>query len=290
MNLENIKKIKSIPIWKSELKIEKINGGITNQNFLVEDSGNKFVVRLGEDIPEHLVSRANELMASKAASICGISPDVIYSEKGVLILKYIDSTTLTEKEIKKNIIKIIPIIKKTHYEMPKKIFGQSIIFWVFHVIRNYKKFLENNNSPYKKLLNSLVKKSEILEVNSSPFEIVFCHNDLLAANFLNDGSKLWIIDWEYAGYNSPLFDLGGLASNNDFNFKEEIYLIENYFEKKINDKLLLQYNSMKCASLLREAMWSMVSEINSNIDFDYRKYTKENIYKFNESFKNIQLK
>jgi len=57
---------------------------------------------------------------------------------------------------------------------------------------------------------------------------------------------------EYAGYNSPLFDLGGLASNNNFKIKEEIFLLENYFEKKINDHLLLKYNSMKCASLLRE--------------------------------------
>lgn len=114
-----------------------------------------------------------------------------------------------------------------------------------------------------------MQKSEQLEITSSPYEIVFGHNDLLPENFLDDDSRIWIIDWEYARFNSPLFDLGGLASNNNFNLKDEIFLLENYFEKKINDKLLLQYNSMKCASLLREAMWSMVSEISSKIDFDY---------------------
>ena len=133
-----------------------------------------------------------------------------------------------------------------------------------------------------------MKKSEQIEVLASPFQIVFGHNDLLPANFLDDGSRIWIIDWEYAGYNTPLFDLGGLASNNNFEFKDEIFLLENYFEKKINDKLLLQYNSMKCASLLREIMWSMVSEISSKINFDYSEYSQENIIKFNKAFNSLQ--
>ena len=111
----------------------------------------------------------------------------------------------------------------------------------------------------------------------------------MPANFLDDGSRIWIIDWEYAGYNTPLFDLGGMASNNNFEIKDEIYLLENYFEKKIDDRLLLQYNSMKCASLLRETMWSMVSEISSKIDFDYYQYTHENIAKFNKSFDSLQI-
>ena len=111
----------------------------------------------------------------------------------------------------------------------------------------------------------------------------------MPANFLDDGSRLWVIDWEYAGYNTPLFDLGGLSSNNDFSFEEETYLLENYFENKINDKLLLQYNSLKSASLLRETMWSMVSELTSKIDFNYGNYTQENLLKFNETYKNLNL-
>ena len=78
-------------------------------------------------------------------------------------------------------------------------------------------------------------------------------------------------------------------SNNDFSYKEEIYLLENYFENKINDKLLLQYNSLKCASLLRETMWSMVSELTSKIDFNYAEYTEENLSKFNQAFKNLDI-
>lgn len=287
---KNIKAtIQSIPIWKNEISIKTLDGGITNENFLVEENNKKYVVRLGNDIPEHLISRSNELIVSKATSNAGISPKVIYHSHGILVLDYIKSITLSSEGVRKNIKSIIPLIKKIHHEIPKHLYGQSVIFWVFHVVRNYVKFLNENKSLHIKILSDLISKSELLEKNSSPYEIVFGHNDLLPANFLDDGSKIWIIDWEYAGYNTPLFDLGGLSSNNDFSYKEEIYLLENYFENKINDKLLLQYNSLKCASLLRETMWSMVSELTSKIDFNYAEYTEENLSKFNQAFKNLDI-
>ena len=281
--------IQSIPIWKGNIEIKTIDGGLTNKNYLIQENSKKFVVRLGDDIPEHLISRSNELIASKAASEANIGPKMIYSDKGILVLEYIESTTLTAKDVRDKIDLIIPLLKKIHYEIPKKIFGQSLIFWVFHVIRNYEKFLKDHKSSYSNLLPDLLSQSARLEKNSSPYQIVFGHNDLLPANFLDDGLRLWIIDWEYAGFNTPLFDLGGLASNCDFSQKEEIYLLENYFEKKIDDKLLLQYHSLKCASLLRETMWSMVSELTSKIDFDYKNYTQENLLKFNQSYKNLNL-
>ncbi len=281
--------ILSIPIWESTIEIKKIYGGITNQNFLIKDNLKKFVVRLGEDIPEHLVSRSNEIIASKAASETNISPKVIYNSKGILVLQYIESVTLSAKNVRNKINVIIPLIKKIHLEMPKKIIGQSLIFWVFHVIRNYENFLRSNKSSYIKLLPDLLHKSELLEKNSSPHEIVFGHNDLLPANFLDDGLRLWIIDWEYAGFNTPLFDLGGLASNNNFSLKEEAYLLENYFEKKVDDETWQKYNALKCASLLREAMWSMVSELTSKIDYNYKKYTQENLSKFNQSYKEFNI-
>lgn len=287
MDKKILNKINKLPIWQNKIIIEELKGGITNQNFLIIDGIKKYVARLGNDIPEHLISRSNELIASSAAAKCKISPNVVFYDEGILILDFIKSTTLTKQGIKDNIVDIISIVKKIHNEIPKNIYGQSLIFWVFHVIRNYAKFLKDNDSLYVKSLAELLEKSTRLELISSPYEIVFGHNDLLPANFLHDGSRIWVIDWEYAGYNSPLFDLGGLATNNNFELKEEIFLLENYFEKKIDDNLLLKFNSMKCASLLRETMWSMVSEISSKIDFNYSQYTQENINKFNEAFKSL---
>jgi len=111
-------KIESISFWKSDISIQIIDGGITNQNFLVTEDLKKYVVRLGDDIPEHLISRSNELAVSKAAASVGISPSISYHEKGLLILEYIESKTLSKEGVKKKLRDIIPLIKKIHYEIP----------------------------------------------------------------------------------------------------------------------------------------------------------------------------
>ena len=103
---------------------------------------------------------------------------------------------------------------------------------------------------------------------------------MLAGNFIDDGQRLWLIDWDYAGFNSPLFDLANLASNNEFPEKLERQLLKMYFEQSVSVNLWKRYFAMNCASLLREAMWSMVSEIHSTLDFDFVKYTGENLERF----------
>ncbi len=282
MEFEN--KIKSLPIWKNLENIEPLAGGITNLNFLVSDSGSKSVVRLGSDIPEHLVYRSNEIIVSEAAYQIGVSPKLIYNEPGVLVLEFIESKTLEPKTVRENLNKIVPIIRKIHDEIPNKLSGQPQIFWVFYVIKYYSNYLLNNNSSHISLIPSLLKKAEKLEKLSSPREIVFGHNDLLAANFLDDGSKIWVVDWEYGGFNDPLFDIGGLSSNNDLDENLENEVLEMYFKEKPSKDLIIKYNAMKTASLLRETMWSMVSEITSKIEFNYAEYTSDNLKKFEESF------
>ena len=282
MEFEN--KIKSLPIWKNLENIEPLEGGITNLNFLVSDSGSKSVVRLGSDIPEHLVYRSNEIIVSEAAYQIGVSPKLIYNEPGVLVLEFIESKTLEPKTVRENLNKIVPIIRKIHDEIPNKLSGQPQIFWVFYVIKYYSNYLLNNNSSHISLIPSLLKKAEKLEKLSSPREIVFGHNDLLAANFLDDGSKIWVVDWEYGGFNDPLFDIGGLSSNNDLDENLEKEVLEMYFKEKPSKDLIIKYNAMKTASLLRETMWSMVSEITSKIEFNYAEYTSDNLKKFEESF------
>ena len=288
MSINSIEKIKQLPIWKDKIHIKNLDGGLTNQNFLVKDSNQEVVVRMGQDILEHQVLRSNELISTKAAYDSGLGPKIIYNSPGVLVLEYIESKTMSAKDVRENISKIIPLIKKVHYDMPKKLFGPGMIFWVFHVVRNYANFLKKNKSIHVNILDKLLSCNDLLEKKSSPHQIVFGHNDLLPANFLNDGTKIWLIDWEYSGFNSPLFDLGGIASNNDFSKEEEVYLLENYFNEKMSSDLSKKYHAMKCASLLRESMWSMVSEITSKINFDYSKYTKENLEKFEMSFKDFE--
>ena len=228
------------------------------------------------------------MFSSQAAAAIGVSPRVVYHGKGVLVLDYIKSKTLTSKDIQMNMHRIIPLIKEVHKNIPNYLNGSPIIFWVFHVIRHYSNFLNQNNSIHNSKIEYLLNCNNFLESISAPHYIVYGHNDLLAANFLDDGKKLWLVDWEYSGFNDPMFDLGGLASNNNFQEKDEILLLEEYFEKNISDQQILKYNAMKTASLLRETMWSMVSEITSKIDFDYSEYTEQNLDKFESSFNSLK--
>ena len=240
--MNSIEKIKSLSIWSHELTINPLEGGITNLNFLVNHGNDKLVVRLGQDIPEHLVFRSNEINVSKAAYEIGVSPKLIHSELGVLVLEFIESQTLDPKGVQKNLERIMPVIKKIHHEIPNFLSGQPAMFWVFHVIKYYANFLRLNHSSHQDKIHDLLQKASKLEKLSSPREIVFGHNDFLAANFLDDGSKIWVVDWEYGGFNDPLFDIGGLASNNDFNQDLEKEALEMYYEKPLTNDVLLKYH------------------------------------------------
>jgi thiamine kinase-like enzyme len=111
---------------------------------------------------------------------------------------------------------------------------------------------------------------------------VFGHNDLLAGNLIDDGRRLWLIDWDYAGLNTPLFDLANLASNNAFTRDDEATLLHVYFDAAPDAATLRGYDAMRVASLLRETLWSMVSELHPAVDFDYAAYTRENLARLDE--------
>lgn len=278
--------IAKLPLWTGPISISPLSGGLTNKNYLVTDGGRKAVVRLGEDIPVHNVVRSNELAASRAAHAAGLSPEVLYAEPGVLVLDYIDGRTLISEDIRDPAMRarIVGLVKTCHEQIPKYLMGPAMIFWVFHAVRNYAQTLRDGQSAYVARIPDFLKAAEGLEAAAGPFEIVFGHNDLLAANFMDDGDRLWLIDWDYAGFNTPLFDLGGLASNNGFDEGQERELLSQYFARDIPGDDWRRYQAMKCASLLREVVWSMVSEIHSDIDFDYQRYTQENLGAFEKCF------
>lgn len=272
----------ALTCWQGIVDPKPLSGGITNKNFVVEDRGRKFVVRVGDDIPVHQIMRFNELSASRAAHAAGVSPEVIHAAPGALVIAHIDGRTFGEADVatQSNLERILPLVKKAHRDIPKFLRGPALVFWVFHVVRDYAAALKDGNSRHLDRLPSLIDIASRLEAAVGPIDLVYGHNDLLPANFIDDGERIWLIDWDYGGFNSPLFDLGGLASNNGLSPQQEDWLLENYFEKPVSDELRHRYHAMKCASLLRESMWSMVQEIHSTLDFDYKAYTAENMARF----------
>ena len=275
-----------LPCWKGVVAPEPLGGGITNVNFRVEDAGERYVVRIGEDIPVHGVYRVNELATARAAHVAGISPEIVYAEPGALVMRWVDGQTLAPEDVRDpdRLERVLDIVARCHREIPSHFSGATPMFWVFQVVRGYARTLRDEGSRMAGRLDELLQRSTHLESVVGPVEIVFCHNDLLAANFIDDGDRIWLIDWEYAGFNSPLFDLGGLVSNNELDAEAERWVLKRYFGTPAEDERFASYAAMKCASLLREAMWSMVSELHSEIDFDYVAYTSENVERFERAW------
>jgi len=281
-----IARVAGLACWSGPVTPEALTGGITNKNYVVRDRGQRFVVRIGDDIPVHQVMRFNELAASLAAAAIGLSPPVIHHEPGVLVLGFVEGKTLAAEDVRRRpmLRRILPLLRLCHREMPRHLRGPALIFWVFHILRDYAATIREGKSRWVPELERLLAAAGALEAAVGPIDVVYGHNDLLPANFIDDGKRLWLIDWDYAGFNSPLFDLGNLCSNNEVAPEDEDWLLEAYFERPLDGDLKRRYGAMKCASLLRETLWSMVSEIHSTLDFDYAAYTRDYLARFDRAF------
>ncbi|MHC4791786.1 MAG: phosphotransferase [Planctomycetota bacterium] len=290
MNQNAHDKAANLEFWSSPVEPEPLGGGITNTNFIVSDRGERFVVRIGDDIPIHGVMRFNEIAAARAAHAAGISPEIVYQADGVFVMRFIKGTTLTEPEVREqqNLERIIQLIQTCHEEIPKHFQGPALVFWPFHVCRNYILTAREGNSRMMDVLPRFLDINAELEKTVGEIKLVFGHNDLLAANFIDDGKRLWLLDWDYAGYNSALFDLANLSSNSELSAKQEDWILETYFQQPVTDELRRRLAAMKCASLLRETLWSIVSEIHSTLDFDYVDYTKKNLTRFDNAYEAFQ--
>jgi thiamine kinase-like enzyme len=267
----------ALGIWGAHPVAVPLGGGITNLNVLVTDGDRRCVVRIGDDIPVHQILRFNELAASRAAHLAGVSPAVIHAEPGAMVIAYIDSRTMTAADLREDAMldQALALLMRAHREIPRHLRGPALTFWVFHVVRDYAATLRDGNSRHLALIPRLLAEADLLESAVGRIEMVFGHNDLLPANFLHDGDRMWLIDWDYGGFGSPLFDLGGLAANAGLSEGQERRVLSTYFARDVDDALWRRYLAMKAAAALREAMWSMVQEIHSHLEFDYETYTAD---------------
>ena len=276
----------ALPIWSGPVDPVPLDGGITNVNFRVDDGARRVMVRVGSDIPVHQVMRFNELAASRAAYQAGISPEVIHHEPGILVLGWIEGHSLTAADVVAPgmLDRVVPLIQGCHRDIPRHLRGASLVFWVFHVIRDYAATLREGESRHLAMLPDLLAQASTLEAATGPVDLVYGHNDLLPANIMQGADRLWLIDWDYAGWNSPLFDLGGLAANCGLSPAQELWLLEAYFDRTATSDLLHRYHAMKAAAALREALWSMVSELHSDLPVDFAAYTETTLAAWRAAF------
>jgi len=277
--------VRALPIWEARIEMRPLLGGMTNRNYLVTDARKNAVVRIGGDIPMHGIMRFNELAASCAAAMAGLSPRVLFAKSGVLVLEHIPGRSFSASDVRTERERCVALVKRAHRELGLYLRGPTLAFNVFHIHKDYAHTLREGDCRLISELPRFMAVADVLERAVGSVQLIFGHNDLLAANFIDDGNRLWLIDWEYAGWNTPLFDLAGLSSNNDLSPTETEALLESYFEAPTNDRIRYQFDAVVCASLLREVMWSLVCEKHSDIEFDFVAYTQENLQRFEKAWR-----
>ena len=181
-----------------------------------------------------------------------------------------------------NIPRVAELLRRFHRDMPAGISGAGFIFWVFHVNRDYiRQLSERGDDPR---FADWLRINDELEAAQLPLPIQFGHHDLLPANLIDDGNRLWLIDYEYAGFDTAMFDLANLSSNNDFSVAQSNELLAAYFGRTPDEAMLRSHAAMEAASLLREALWSLVSV--GHLDrpgVDYTAYANDNLVKLDAS-------
>jgi thiamine kinase-like enzyme len=246
-------RVSRLPIWRGSVDLQPLQGGLTNISFVATDGSGKYVVRCGEDIPAHHVFRDREVATSRAAFEAGLSPEIVHVEPGVTVLRFVEARTFSEADLRADALRIVALLKTCHRDVARRLRGPANMFWVFHVIRDYVRLIDADPN--------YLALADRLEAAQVPLPIVFGHNDLLPGNVMDDGTRLWLIDWEYAGFGTAMFDLANLSSNGEFDAAGDAALLDAYFEGKLDDGLRRSFTAMKAASSLREALWAMVSDV-----------------------------
>jgi thiamine kinase-like enzyme len=270
-------RLSALPCWRGAIAAEPLSGGLSNEIWKVTDAAGSHVVRFGPDYPAHHVDRAREAMSARAAHRAGFAPAVEFTAPGVMVTAFVPARTWTAADVCANAARIGRLLAAFHARMPAEVEGAAFLFWPFHVVRDYARTLTRGDSRFRPDLPRFLALNAALEATQPPLPLVFAHNDLLPANVLDDGERLWLIDYEYAGFSTAMFDLAGAASNAGMQAEAEA-LLAAYLGRAPDPAFRRAFDAMQVESLLREAMWAMVSELHlAAPGVDYLAYARENL-------------
>jgi thiamine kinase-like enzyme len=251
-------------VWPGQgARAEPLGGGITNHNFKISVGGETFVLRIGGNGTELLgIDRTAEHAASSVAAELGLAPEVVaYVEpEGYLVTRYV------EGEVGRlDVERVGGLLRRLHDgpELPSS-------FDSFRVVEIYRDTAVERGVAVPAAYDGAKAIADRIERHRAGVAPRPCHNDLLNANFIDGGGRLWIVDWEYAGMGDPFFDLGNFAVNNSLDEEGERELLAAYGSDD-GDALVL----MRFMSDFREAMWGIVQLAISELDFDFAAYAEE---------------
>ncbi len=278
-----LRRLRRLDIARGPIAIEPIPGGITNHNYVVRAGEQAYVARLCEELPLLGISRRNEVVCQQAAGAWGLAPEVVHHEPGLLVSRFVAGRTLTAAEIRQPALlaRLAAMLHRLHQSWDTLI-GEFLYFCPFQVVRTYARSAARLGAELPGEIDDLLEDARSLSRRIAPFRPVLCHNDLLPANLIDDGQRLWLVDWEYAAIGHPFFDLANLSANAALDDDQERALLTAY-RGQADPRDLVELRIFRTVSLLREALWAAIQTVASDIDFDYRRYADEHFAVYREA-------
>jgi thiamine kinase-like enzyme len=266
--------VAAMPAWEGrDIRAEVLGGGITNRNFRVDVGDETFVVRLsGKDTELLGIDRDAERLATKAAHEAGVAPEVVafLPDHRALVTRFVEAKPLPPEDLERQevLAAVVESIRAIHRMKPV-----PSTFDAFGVVRDYRDTAEMHGVRAPAAYREALEVADRIAVafGERPMPQRPCHNDLLNANFLVRDGRVVIVDYEYAGMGDLFFDLGNLSINNGISEDAQERLLELYFGV-VRPASRARLKLMRIMSDFREAMWGVVQQAISTLDFDYVDY------------------
>jgi thiamine kinase-like enzyme len=266
-------------------EVTQLDGGLTNVNVRVRTADLDVVVRISSaDSTMLSIDRLAECLNSQAAAASGAAPRVVefLADQHLLVVEYVEGATLTAADVRNddNLPRIAQVCRQLHA-------GPRFVsdFDMFEVQRRYLRTVAANGYRMPARYLEFGPQAERIEKALAVVDVptVPCNNDLLAANFIDDGTRLWIIDFEYAGNNDPCFELGNIWSESNLEPRQLDELITHYYGRE-NPPMVARARLFGLMSKYGWTLWASIQDAASPFDFDFWEWGLEKYERAVEEF------
>jgi thiamine kinase-like enzyme len=266
--------VERVPSWAGNVRqVEPLQGGITNRNFRVVVGEESFVLRIPAETGSLLgIDRAIEHEVSRLVAAAGVGPAVIafLEPEGALVTAFITGRPVSDAAVHEpaTLQRIAHALRRIHQAG-----AVAASFSAFRVVEAYALTAQRYGGTLPPAFERAHQVAHAIEQALPAEPAVLCHNDLLNANFIDDGVTIRIVDWEYAGMGDRFFDFGNFAVNHGLSEPDELRLLAAYFGR-VTPAQVAHLRLMRIMSDFREAMWGVLQGTISDLDVDFAAYAE----------------
>ncbi len=261
---------------KTGLEISRL-GGLTNLVFHIRDGDENYVLRVPGAGTEEYIDRRIEIHNAKIAADAGVSSQILFADEsdGLMLQQHLgDAVTMSPdlfSSTNGSPARAALALKKLHTCGKEFQFR----FELFAMIDEYLAMLTKLGAELPDGYHDVVKAARPVRdaLNAAPAKLAPCHCDPLCENFLDTGSHMWIVDWEYSGMNDPLWDLGDLSVEAGFNDAQDREMMAAYCGGGVSDAQFGRMIIYKAMCDLLWTLWGLIQHANGNQAEDFWAYS-----------------